>query len=138
MKPSVLAVLVASATIGTWILADGRAEAAWVKGAPLNLRSGAGTQFRVVSTTLPGERVEVLEQGEQWTKIRKPEGTEGWIAAGFLDPQAPPAKRVGLLETEVEKLSLDLSRATADAESLRSEAETLGSATKSVSRNSPA
>jgi len=126
LKPSAIAVLVASAALGTWTLASAASgEAAWVKGAPLNLRSGPSTEYRILANTLPGERVEVLESTERWTKVRKPEGTEGWIAAGYLDPTAPPLQRVGLLEAEVEKLTQQLSSTTTSTDSLRTEAEAL-------------
>ena len=101
------------------------AEAAWIKGAPLNLRAGPGTQFRILATTLPGERVEVVERTEKWTKVTKPDGTVGWIAAGYLDVQAPPLQRVGLLEAEVEKLTGELDRTSASSESLETEAAAL-------------
>lgn len=118
--------LVAWAALGTWGFASAASgEAAWVKGAPLNIRSGPSTEYRILATTLPGERVEILESTERWTKVRKPEGTEGWIAAGYLDPTAPPLQRVVLLEAEVEKLTKDLGSTTTSTESLRTEAETL-------------
>jgi SH3 domain protein len=82
-------------------------------------------QFRILATTLPGERIEILDEKERWTKVRKPGGTEGWIAAGYLDGTAPPLQRVGLLEADVEKLTHDLSRETTGGESLRIEVEAL-------------
>jgi hypothetical protein len=106
-------------------VAGATAEVAWVKGAPLNLRSGAGTEFRILATTTPGERVEVLERTERWVKVKKAEGTAGWIAAGYLEPKAPPLQRVGILEAELEELSGQLDEVTTAAEKLRSESDTL-------------
>ncbi|MGI9431694.1 MAG: TIGR04211 family SH3 domain-containing protein [Myxococcota bacterium] len=126
MKSSVLAALVVSTTLCICTATSAApGDAAWVKGAPLNLRSGAGTQYRILATSLPGERVEILEETERWTKVRKPDGTDGWIAAGYLDPKAPPLQRVGLLEADVERLTRDLDAKTSGAATLLTETESL-------------
>lgn len=90
-----------------------------MRGAPLNLRSGAGTQFKILATVPVGEKVTVLEEAGAWTQIRLAEGRTGWIAAGFLEPTAPPVLRVGELESEVERLSSELETTTSEATDLR-------------------
>jgi len=103
------------------------AESAWVRGAPLNMRSGPGNEFRILGTTQPGDRMNVLKRGEGWTRIETGEGKKGWIAAGYLDPQAPPAIRLAEVEAEVAQLRESLSSTTADSERLRSSNDTLSS-----------
>ena len=51
--------------------------------ASLNIRGGAGMEFDVVGSLSQGERVEVLENGSSWIKIRT--GTlTGWVSADYL------------------------------------------------------
>jgi uncharacterized protein YgiM (DUF1202 family) len=103
------------------------AEQAWVRGAPLNLRSGAGTQYRIIGSLAPGDPVQVLERGDGWTRVRIGGGTEGWIAAGYLEPVAPPLERVDDLEGELQRARAELEGLTREAERLRSSNESLSS-----------
>ncbi len=104
------------------------AEDAWVRGAPLNLRSGAGTEFRILASTQPGERLTVLKRSGDWTKVRTEAGKEGWIAAGYLDPEAPPTLRLTELEAEAERLQSELGVLSEETGELRSQNENLSSA----------
>lgn len=113
---------------GFWLLAGAAlAETAWVRGAPLNLRSGPGTQYRILAAAKPGNPMQILERRESWTKVRTREGKDGWIAAGYLDPQAPPSVRLAQLEAESERLRSTLSATTDEAERLRQSNDTLSS-----------
>ena len=51
----------------------------------LPVRSGAGTQYRIIENALPsGTPLEVLETGDNYTRVRTPKGTEGWVASQYL------------------------------------------------------
>jgi len=96
------------------------AETGWVRGAPLNLRSGPGTQYRIVGGAKPGDRLEVLTRGDGWTQVRIPNGKEGWIAEGYMDPKPPPTIRLGQLEQEVTSLRSELDTSQSETSQLRS------------------
>jgi len=51
-----------------------------------NLRSGAGSGFRVVGSVAPGTTVTILETQESigWLRVRTPGGTTGWILANLV------------------------------------------------------
>lgn len=121
--------------LGAWILAlawlvagAASAEDVWVRGAPLNLRSGAGTEFRILASTQPGERLTVLKRGDGWTQVRTESGKEGWIVEGYLDTTAPPTLRLAELEAEAERLRGELDAMTDEAGRLRTTNEGLSSA----------
>lgn len=102
------------------------AEQAWVRGeVRLNLRSGAGNQYRILGVIKTGDAVQVLERGENWTKIRTGEGEEGWIPGGYLDAQPPPTIRLGQLESEVERLSTALEKSEVQTTRLRQRSDEL-------------
>ena len=87
----VLAVLLA----GPMWTATATAENAWVRGGiRLNLRTEPGTKFRILGVITTGEGVEVLERIEDWTRIRLPDGKEGWIPDGYLQSEPTPALRI--------------------------------------------
>lgn len=87
-------------------------EVGWVRGAPLNLRRGAGIEFRIIGSVQPGDRVEIISRGAGWTQARTAKGREGWIASGYLDAIAPPTTRLTQLESETRQLKTDLDLAT--------------------------
>ncbi len=101
------------------------AEKGWVRGAPLNLRTGAGSTFRILGVVAPGEGVTIVERGASWTQVRTDDGKQGWIAAGYLDPQAPPTTRVAQLEAQLARARAQLEKTSADAERLKTENESL-------------
>jgi SH3 domain protein len=104
------------------------AEPAWVSGeVRLNLRSGAGNQYRILGVLKTGDSLQVLERSEKWTKIRTAEGEEGWIPGGYLNPQPPPAIRLEELEVEVASLRNVLESAESEASGLRRRSEELAS-----------
>lgn len=81
------------------------AEDAWVRGElRLNLRTGASPTHRIVGGVKTGDQVRILKRGENWTRIRLQDGKEGWIPAGYLDPEPPPAIKLGRLESEARDL----------------------------------
>jgi SH3 domain protein len=92
-----------------------------VRGAPLNLRAGAGTQFKILTTVRVGEEVSVLERKERWIHVRKSDGREGWIAAGYLDATAPPRMRVDQLDEELGGARAELEQVSGELEALRAE-----------------
>jgi len=86
----------------------------------LNLRTGPGTQYRILGVAKTGDGVEVLERGEDWTKIRLTEGdVEGWIPEGYLRPEPPPALRLEEAEAKAQVLQSRLSALEEEAGGLR-------------------
>jgi len=81
------------------------AERLWVRDeVRINVRSGPGTGHGVVGLVKTGDALEVLSRGDGWLRIRTPDGTEGWMPAGYLEPEPPAAARLAEQEREVERL----------------------------------
>ncbi len=103
--------------------APAHSEQAWVRReVRLNIRTGPGTQYRIVGVTKTNEEVSILERADGWTKIRVEQddgAKEGWIQAGFLKPEAPPTIRLQLAEARVDALEKDLVALQEETEKLR-------------------
>ena len=50
----------------------------------LNLRTGPGTGFSIVTRMYNGEWVEVLERQGSWARVRHVSGFEGWASLRYL------------------------------------------------------
>jgi len=101
------------------------AEQAWMKGAPLNLRSGPDGGNRIIGYVKTGEAVTILERKDSWTKVRLKDSRtgkdkEGWIREGYLNAVAPPTIRLEHAESRVAQLDAELTELRESTEKLRS------------------
>jgi SH3 domain protein len=102
-----------------------QAERAWLKGeVRLNVRTGAGTNYRIIGMVKTGDAVTVLSRDQDWTQIRTEDGKAGWIPAGYLAAEPPPTVRLAQLESEVSSLRERLESTSSEAEDLREKSET--------------
>jgi SH3 domain protein len=53
----------------------------------VGVRSGIGIEQKFVASVKTGDRVEVLEGDQSWTKVKLPNGAVGWVATRFLVDQ---------------------------------------------------
>jgi SH3 domain protein len=106
---SLLALPAALAATALLAATPAAADQAWVRGnLRLNLRSGPGTQFRIIGALNTGDEVENLEQGDEWVKVKVEDGLSGWIPIGYLDTSAPPEIRLQQAEDEASRLGARL------------------------------
>ena len=104
------------------------ADTGWVRGnIRLNLRAGAGTQFKILTAVETGDQMEVLSRGESWTRVRTADGQTGWIPAGYLETEPPPTLRLAQLESETATLRSQLEEIRSEAGQLRESNATLAS-----------
>ena len=100
-----------------------RAEEAWVRGAALNMRAGAGPEYDVLAALPPGERVELLDSRGEWAKVRRSDGTAGWVAKSYLLRDAPPSEQIARLEAQAAELRQQLEAAGREVEDARRSAD---------------
>ncbi len=50
----------------------------------LNLRTGPGTRYGIITPMYNGTRVEILERAGQWVRVYTEYGQEGWAFAKYL------------------------------------------------------
>jgi SH3-like domain-containing protein len=116
----ILAILIAQASGAVIAPVSASAERGWIRGEiKLNLRSGPGTQFRILGGVATGDGLTVLKRQESWTKVRTDEEIEGWIPVGFLKPEPPPTVRLAQAENEVLNLRQQLESITSESSAMR-------------------
>lgn len=63
--------------------------------ASVNVRTGPGTQYRVVDTLRPGERVSIVDQAGGWCAVRA-NGPDGWVSCRYLSDRNYRTVRPGV------------------------------------------
>ncbi len=105
-----------------------QAQQAWVMDRDVNLtlRTGAGTQYRIIGSLTTGDVATILSRGDGWTKVRTEQGKEGWVSAGFLQA-SPPARveleRLGHDTEELRRQVAELSETATDLRTSKDELE---------------
>ena len=61
----------------------------YVKTHLANLREGGGTGTKILRVLRQGTRLEVLEERQEWYRVRLEDGQEGWVAASVTAATAP-------------------------------------------------
>ena len=102
------------------------ANIGWVRGTiRLNLRAGAGTEFKILRVVKTGDELRVLSSSENWTLVETKDGENGWIPAGFLETEPPPTIRLEMLESETATLRTEIENVRSEADRLRESNATL-------------
>lgn len=52
----------------------------------LTLRSGPSTEYKILDVVESGQKVEILEPGEDWSLVRLTDGKEGYVLTRYLTP----------------------------------------------------
>ena len=92
------------------VATSAQAQEAWVmdRSVNLTLRSGAGTQYRIIGSLTTGDVATILTRGDGWTMVRTADGKEGWVSAGFLQASPPAQIKLERLERDTEELHRQL------------------------------
>lgn len=98
----------------------------------INLRSGAGSEFRILQVLETGDSVEVVERGDGWTRVRVGDGTVGWVPSQYLMNRPAAASRLESMAESLEEtrertgtLEIQLEQARSALEVTQSEIESL-------------
>lgn len=100
----------------------------------LPLRSGAGTQYRIVQNAMPsGTALEVLEVGSDYTRVRSPSGNEGWVANQYLSDQPIAADQLKEVRRQLEAARQQVTELTSKLEEVTEQRDGLQNAENNLS-----
>ena len=90
----------------TFFAAAGFAETMYVSDTlKVTVRSGPGTEYKILDIAESGDRVEILETGEDWTLVRLANGKEGYVTTRYLVPDPTYAIRFDQLQAKQKSLT---------------------------------
>lgn len=94
----------------------------------ITLRTGQGTDHKIIAMIKSGDAVEVLTHGNNWTQVRTSNGTRGWVLSRFLKSEIPSRIALERLEknhkallAQVEPSLNEITALKAESAKLRSE-----------------
>ena len=70
----------------------------------ITMRTGPGTQNKIIAILNSGEKLEVIKQGDGWSQVRQADGKEGWVLTRYLTTQTPVQPLLESLKVKYEKL----------------------------------
>lgn len=53
----------------------------------LTLRTGPSTENKILAVIQSGQVMDVVEPGEEWSRVKLPNGKEGWVLSRYLTPE---------------------------------------------------
>ncbi len=71
----------------------------------ISVRSTPSEAARTIGLGNTNDFLEVIEEQEDWTKVRTPEGKEGWVQNRYLTKQTPKALIIDQLNEKVKSLT---------------------------------
>jgi SH3 domain protein len=57
----------------------------------ITMRTGPGTDRKIISLVQSGKALEIMEKGEEWSMVRTLNGKEGWVLNRYLTASQPCA-----------------------------------------------
>lgn len=70
----------------------------------ITFRTGPGTSNKIIRMIEANEKVTVLEQVDDWSKIKDKEGVEGYVMARFVTDEIPYVNRYKWLKKKYDRL----------------------------------
>ena len=71
----------------------------------ITMRTGPGTDRKIISLVQSGKALEILEKGDEWSKVRDPNGREGWVLNRYITPSQPCAMVLGRVRQDFDVLT---------------------------------
>jgi SH3 domain protein len=87
----------------------------------INLRTGRGVEYKILAMLNSGQAVEVIEKGDQYTRVRIPNGMEGWVLSRYLTSTKPSALLLESLEKKHQELLLKIDETTKENSVLKAD-----------------
>ena len=126
------------------LVANAAAETRYVSDRlEIQMRTGKGTQFRILRMLPSGTPLEVLEVDQEngYTRVRAPGGVEGWVLSRYLmkgqaarDRLTDAEKKLAELELENRKLKTSFGELTDQKGSAQKEADDLDKQNRKLSQ----
>jgi SH3 domain protein len=87
----------------------------------IGMREGEGGAYNVIKYLETGTSLEVLEEGDDYLRVRTRKGEEGWVPKKYITSETPKAVVISGLNKEVARLKSLIEKAKEEKKSLMAE-----------------
>lgn len=70
----------------------------------ITLRTGPGHNYRILKMLKSGQSLELMETENEWSRVRLPDDTTGWVFSKYLRNSPPKSSLADSLQQEIEPL----------------------------------
>ncbi|MFZ7125859.1 MAG: TIGR04211 family SH3 domain-containing protein [Desulfobacterales bacterium] len=98
----------------------------------LTVRSGPGLDRKILKIIESGDRVEMMDEGEEWSLVRLPEGAQGWVLTRYLTDVKPHRLILEELQNQHSSLAAEAGGRMEENQRLKSENQTLSQQVQSL------
>ena len=100
----------------------------------LNMRKGAGTNYKVILTMGKGVTVTVLDNSNStWAEVRTQNGVDGWCSKQYLNISKAPSQQASSPSTAVSSMPVSSTSASGNSANTENSTHTITGATVTVS-----
>jgi SH3 domain protein len=100
----------------------------------VTVRRGPGTEYKIIDIAESGERVDILEPGQEWTLVRMGNGKEGYVTTRYLIAGPTHAVLLEQLQAKQKSLTQQAAALLEENTKLREENKRLTSALQSTEK----
>ncbi len=91
----------------------------------ITMRTGPGVGHKVISMVSSGDLLTMLEYTKEWSRVKAPNGKEGWVLTRFLTKNRPLSIVVEELRKKNQSLTVQLDKIKAENQALSGTREKL-------------
>jgi SH3 domain protein len=91
----------------------------------LTLRTGPSTENKILAVIESGQQMELLEAGEEWSRVKLPNGKEGWVLSRYLTPVETSNVKLERLQVQYQNLTEQAAELLEENKMLKAENEKL-------------
>lgn len=74
----------------------------------ITLRAGKGADFKIIDYLNTGTRLEVLQEDENYMRVRTQDGKEGWVLKRYVTFEPPKAEVIADLTEKIESMKTNM------------------------------
>lgn len=90
----------------------------------ITLREGQGSEYKIIKMLKTGTPLEIIEESEQYLKVRIESGSEGWVLKQYVAKEIPKTIIIAGLEKEIDLLNSRIEQYKEDKKSHQDELNT--------------
>ncbi|MCK5647875.1 MAG: TIGR04211 family SH3 domain-containing protein [Gammaproteobacteria bacterium] len=101
----------------------------------INMRSGKGNSFKIIKIVKSGTPLTILKQESGYTRVRTPQGAEGWVLSRFLINTPVARTLLAKAQKDVAQMKEKYDAMTTELSTVKTERDTLSSSENKLLSN---